>query len=189
LYNGAIFDKLQDIFWTSESRGENRMGKKISDNIGKAFNIESMAAARNRAFAFQAQKEGRKDLARLFRAIADAKSAQARRFLGHMKGKIGSTKENLSEALENEKRALEDIYPGMAKEAEGAPWAVKKAFNQTMKVSSRHLDLFRRVTETGDSEVEATLYVCRICGYISENEVPDNCPVCHAVKGRFAEVA
>jgi rubrerythrin len=163
------------------------MKNRVSENIENAFKEASKTAARNRAFAFQAQNQGRSDLARLFRAIADAKSVQARRFLGHMKGKIASTDENLSEALENERRVLKDLYPAMARDAEGAPWAVQKAFHQTIKVSSRHLDLFRRVMEEGDSEIKATLYVCRICGHISENGIPDNCPVCHAVKGRFVE--
>ncbi len=164
------------------------MKNTVSENIVKAFSEESRAAARNSAFAFKAQKDGRSYLAKLFRAMSAAKSVQARRFLGHMKGKIGSTDENLAEALENEERVLRDLCPVMAKEARDSPWAIQKAFNQTMKVASQHLELFRKVMEAGDSEIKSVLYVCRICGHISEKKIPEHCPVCHAVKGRFEEV-
>jgi rubrerythrin len=162
------------------------MGDKVSENIIKAFSEESKAAARFKAFAFQARKDDRDDLARLFGAVAQAKAVQARRFLGHLKGKIGSSDENLKEALEKEEKNLVEFYPAMAEEAVNAPWAVQKAFKQTMKVSSRHLDLFRKASEGGLGG--SRLYVCRICGYISEGSIPENCPVCHAVRGRFTEV-
>ena len=28
-------------------------------------------------------------------------------------------------------------------------------------------------------------YVCRVCGYVSEDEAPERCPICGAVKGKF----
>jgi len=31
-------------------------------------------------------------------------------------------------------------------------------------------------------------YVCQICGYVSEDEAPENCPVCGAVKAKFKPV-
>lgn len=158
----------------------------VAENIVTAFSEGSRAAARLRAFSLQAKKDQREDLARLFEALAEAKAVQARRFLGHLKGKIGSTDENLREALEEEGRNLEGLYPTMAEEAGQAPWAVKKAFNQTMKVSSVHLELLRKAC--GDEPAAKRLYVCRICGYISEDQMPENCPVCHAVKGRFSPV-
>jgi rubrerythrin len=35
---------------------------------------------------------------------------------------------------------------------------------------------------------EANYFVCQVCGYVSEDEAPDNCPVCGAVKGKFKQV-
>ncbi|MFC1482657.1 desulfoferrodoxin family protein [Candidatus Margulisiibacteriota bacterium] len=31
------------------------------------------------------------------------------------------------------------------------------------------------------------IYICSVCGYISFNEAPDNCPVCHAPKDKFSQ--
>lgn len=163
------------------------MEERVSENIVKAFSEESRAAARFKAFAFQARKDNREELARLFGAVAQAKAVQARRFLGHLKGKIGSSDENLKEALEKEEKNLADFYPAIAEEAGQAPWAVQKAFKQTMKVASQHLDLFKRASEGKFGSPR--LYVCRICGYISDESIPENCPVCHAVKGRFNEIS
>ena len=28
-------------------------------------------------------------------------------------------------------------------------------------------------------------YVCRVCGYVSEDEAPERCPICGTVKGKF----
>jgi rubrerythrin len=31
-------------------------------------------------------------------------------------------------------------------------------------------------------------YVCQICGHVTLGFIPENCPVCHAVPGRFKRV-
>jgi rubrerythrin len=65
---------------------------------------------------------------------------------------------------------------------------VKKAFAQSMETDGQHADLFERAMEDMLEESEPAYYVCQICGHISEGFVPENCPVCHAVPGRFKRV-
>ena len=164
------------------------MSERVANNLAKAFASESKAAVRNAAFALKAEQEGHPKLARLFRAVANADSIHARRFLLLMRGKIGTTEENLNAALQNEANANEEYYPEMVKEARKSSKAVKKAFAQSMETDGQHAHLFERAMENMLEESESDYYVCQICGHISEGFVPENCPVCHAVPGRFKKV-
>ena len=162
-------------------------------NIARAFAEESRAAVRNTAFALKADKEGFPEMARLFRVMADADAIHARRFLNLMRGKIGSTAENLKEALDHEKRAKEEHYPPMVKEAKSAAKAVKKAFTQSMLTDGEHAKLYEGAMEDmlAGSDLagsDRVYYVCQICGHVHLGEIPGNCPVCHAVPGRFKKV-
>ena len=164
------------------------MSDRVASNLANAFASESKAAVRNAAFALKAEQEGHPKLARLFRAVANADSIHARRFLLLMRGKIGTTEENLKAALQGEADANKEYYPEMVKDARESSKAVRKAFAQSMETDGQHADLFERALEGMLEESEPNYYVCQICGHISEGFVPENCPVCHAVSGRFKKV-
>ena len=164
------------------------MSERVAKNFASAFASESKAAVRNAAFALKADQEGHAQLARLFRAVADADSIHARRFLLLMRGKISGSEENLKIALQNEAKAKEEYYPKMVKDARESSKAVKKAFAQSMETDGQHAHLFERAMEDMFVNNETDYYVCQICGHISEGFVPENCPVCHAVSGRFKRV-
>lgn len=162
------------------------MSKKTEKNLEYAFAAESKAAARNVAFASKAEKEDLPQIAKLFRAVAEAESIHARRFLLMMRGKIGSTEENLKTAFENEIKANAEEYPRLIQDAadENQERAVK-AFSQSRDVENGHAELYKKALGNLISGRESDYYVCQVCGYISEDEVPDTCPVCGAVKGKF----
>ena len=167
------------------------MGEKTEKNLGKAFAAESKASIRNAAFALKAEKEEYISAAKLFRAVADSESVHANRFLLLMRGKIGSTEENLKTAFENEIKANADEYPQLIRDAEeeGASNAVMKALIQTRDVEERHAQLYKGMINDMIEGRETDYYVCQICGYIAEKEIPENCPVCGAVKTRFKAIA
>jgi len=71
------------------------MTDKTEKNLAYAFAAESKAAVRNAAFAGKADREELPQIAKLFRAVSEAESIHARRFLLMMRGKIGSTEDNL----------------------------------------------------------------------------------------------
>ena len=162
------------------------MTEKTEKNLAYAFAAESKAAARNAAFASKADKEELPQIARLFRAVSEAEAIHARRFLLMMRGKIGSTEENLEAAFENEIKANADEYPQLIKDAsdEGHERAVK-AFSQSRDVESGHAELYKKAMGNLIGGRESDYYVCGVCGYISEDKAPDKCPVCGAVKERF----
>ena len=162
------------------------MSKKTDKNLAYAFGAESKAAVRNAVFAKKAEAEGYIQAARLFRAVADAESVHSRRFLILMRGKIGSTEENLATAFENEIKANAEEYPKLIKEAadEGQDSALK-AFSYARDVESRHAELYKKAINDMIADRETVYYVCQVCGYIAEDEAPERCPVCEAIKERF----
>ncbi|MFC1535495.1 rubrerythrin family protein, partial [Thermodesulfobacteriota bacterium] len=160
------------------------MGEKTEKNLAYAFAAESKASVRNAAFAMKAEKEGLPQIARLFRAVSDAEAVHANRYLLLMRGKIGSTEENLKTAFENEIKANTEGYPSLIKDAsdEGASSGVLKAFSQSRDVENRHAELYQNAMNDMLADRFSDYYVCRICGYISEEHAPENCPICGAVQ-------
>lgn len=166
------------------------MPKKTENNLAYAFGAESKAAARNAVFSKKAEMEGYPQIARLFRAVSDAESVHARRFLMLMRGKIGSTEENLAAAFENEIKANTEAYPQLIKEAaEEGQEAALKAFSHARDVEKRHAALYKKAINDMISERETIYHVCQVCGYIFEDKIPDRCPVCNAVKEKFKLVS
>jgi rubrerythrin len=162
------------------------MGEKTEKNLSRAFAAESRASIRNAAFALKAEKDENINAAKLLRAVSDSESVHSNRFLLLMRGKIGTIEENLKAAFENEIRVNLEEYPEMIKDAEEeeANNAVMKALTQTREVGELYTWLYKGMTEGRTADY----YVCQICGYISENEIPENCPICGAVKSRFKTV-
>jgi rubrerythrin len=162
------------------------MSEKTEKNLAYAFAAESKAAARNAVFAKKAETEGYTQVARLFRAVSDAESVHSSRFLMLMRGKIGSTEENLQKAFENEIKANAEEYPRLIKEAaEEGQEATLKAFSYARDVENRHAELYKKALNDMISERETAYHVCQVCGYVAEDEAPERCPVCGAVKEKF----
>lgn len=173
---------------SSDERG-NSMSNQTEKNLALAFAAESKAAARNATFAQKAQKEGYDQIARLFRAVAAAESVHARRYLMLMRGKVGSTEENLESAFQNEIKANAEEYPKLIKAAYAEDQIkVAEAFSRSRDVEEGHAQLYKKAM--GDMVADRTTdyYVCQVCGYISEDQVPDACPVCSAVPNKFSRI-
>ena len=162
------------------------MSDKTEKSLALAFAAESKAAARNATFAKKAEMDGYPQIARLFRAVAEAESVHARRYLMLMLGKIGSTEENLETAFQNEIKANVEEYPKLIKTAaeEGKKSALN-AFSQARDVESLHADLYKKAINDMVAERETGYYVCQVCGFVSEDDAPDKCPICGAVKEKF----
>jgi len=86
------------------------------DNLQTAFAGESQANRRYLFFAEKADEEGMPQVARLFRAAAEAETVHARNHLNVMGG-IKSTEENLQVAAEGENYEFMSMYPGFIEHA------------------------------------------------------------------------
>ena len=165
------------------------MTAKTEKNLAYAFAAESKASARNEAFALKAAMEGYSQIARLFRAVSNAESVHARRYLLLMRGKIGSTAENLETAFRKEIQANVEEYPKLIKDAAAEDQkAALKVFSQSRDVESFHAQLYKRAINDMVADRETDYFVCQVCGYINEDDAPDKCPVCGAVKEKFNRV-
>jgi len=148
-------------------------------NLLDAFAGESQANRRYLAFAKQADKEGKSQAAKLFRAAAEAETVHAHAHLRALGG-VKDTAENLKEAIAGETHEYKEMYPAMidAAKAEGNKTA-ERSFTYANSVEEVHADLYKDVD---------CYYVCSVCGYTCENEPPDQCPVCKAKSKAFFKV-
>ena len=162
---------------------------KTEKNLEEAFAGESQANRKSLAFAKKADDEGFKEVAKLFRAAAEAETIHAHNHLRELKG-IKSTKENLQEAVGGETHEFKSMYPGMIEEAkaEGNQGAVR-SFQFANDVEKIHADLYQKALENLGKNEETDYWVCKVCGNTVEGEPPDECPVCKAKKMAFYKVA
>ncbi|MBW2063473.1 MAG: rubrerythrin family protein [Deltaproteobacteria bacterium] len=163
------------------------MGKTEQDLL-EAFAGESQANRRYLAFAKQAEKEGYKQVAKLFRAAAEAETVHAHshlRTLGGVKG----TADNLQEAISGETHEFKTMYPAMIEtaKAEGQK-AAERSFTFANKVEKVHAELYQKALDNLESLEETDYYVCSVCGYTCEKEPPEKCPVCGAKPQAFFKV-
>lgn len=154
-------------------------------NLMAAFAGESQANRKYLAFAKVAEKEGYAQIAKLFRAAAEAETIHAHYHL-RTAGKIGTTAENLKEAVGGETFEFTDMYPKMIAEAEAeGDAAAKRAFTFANEVEKVHADLYKKAMEKMGALEAADYLLCSVCGYTCENEAPEKCPVCGALKKVF----
>ena len=164
---------------------------KTDDNLANAFAGESQANRKYTAFSRQAEKDGMKNIAKLFRGVAEAETVHA---LAHFKamGGIKTTLEHLKEAHGGEDYEIESMYPPMVEEAEAdGHKAAKRSFEFALAVEKLHRELYDeaiKAVENGEDLPDSDVYVCDICGHTVRGEAPDQCPTCKAKKEHFMKI-
>lgn len=161
---------------------------KTEQNLLDAFAGESQANRKYLAYAKQAEKDGYKQVARLFRAAAEAETVHAHAHLRTL-GKIKSTAENLKDAIVGETYEFKKMYPAMiaAAQEEGNK-AGERSLSYANEVEKCHAALYEKALEKMGSLEQVDYYVCSVCGYTCENEPPEKCPVCGASAKAFFKV-
>ena len=163
---------------------------KTEENLKVAFAGESQANRKYLAFAKKAEEEGFVNIAKLFRAIAEAETVHALNHLRVLK-MVKSTEENVQAALNGETYEFTEMYPDFIKTStqEKANDAMI-SFNFANRVEKVHGELYKKalesIKENKDIE-EKEFFVCQVCGYTSK-EAPNVCPVCGAPKEKFKKI-
>jgi rubrerythrin len=158
------------------------------DNLKAAFTGESMANRTYLAYAKMADQEGYHQIAKLFRAAAAAETVHAFNHLQRMGG-IGTTMDNLKDAINGETYEFTKMYPEFIEEAKTeedkrALWS----FEVANKVERIHATLYQKaLNEIGQNE-EVDYHVCSVCGYTVEGEPQGNCPICGAAPSKFEKI-
>lgn len=161
---------------------------KTEENLLEAFAGESQANRKYLAFAKQAQKEGYPQVAKLFKAAAEAETVHA---LAHLRalGKVKNTAENLREAIAGETDEFKNMYPAMIEAAKAENnKAATRTFAYANEVEKVHASLYQKALDNLESLEETDYYVCSVCGYTCENGPPDKCPVCGSTSKAFFKV-
>ena len=167
------------------------MAYKTEENIQEAFGGESKANRRYMFFADKAEKDGYPQVAKLFRAVAEAETVHARNHLNAVDG-IGTTKDNLFAASLGEQEEYKRMYPAFIEVAEAERNdRAKLSFEWANKVEEIHHGYFEEAlaaVRDGKQLEEATYYVCQVCGNTVTGQPPEQCPVCGALTSAFREV-
>lgn len=161
------------------------------DNLKAAFAGESQANRKYLAYADKADKEKLPQVAKLFRAAAEAETVHAHAHLRVMKG-VGTTSANLKDAIQGENHEHTSMYPGFIETAmaEGNKEAVR-SFSWANAVEKIHEEKYlaaAKAVSAGKDLPAKKLYLCPVCGNIEEDEAPEKCKVCGAPGSSFKEV-
>jgi len=162
---------------------------KTEQFLKEAFAGESQANRKYLAFSAKAEQEGYPQIARLFRAAADAETVHAHSHLRALNG-IKSTKENLGEAIAGETHEFKKMYPEMIEAAKAEKHTVgERSFSYANAVEKTHAELYQKLLDNlGKSQENYPYYVCPVCGYTAEREAPGACPVCGTKGAMFKKI-
>ena len=157
------------------------------DNLQEAFAGESQANRKYLAFAKKAEEDGLPQVAKLFRAAAEAETVHAHAHLRVMGG-IKSTAAITGEGFE-----FQEMYPKfLAQAQEEGIKPAEFSFKNALPVEEIHHGLYSKALEAvkGGSDLPATaIYVCPVCGNTVEGSAPDSCPICNVPGSKFIEIA
>ena len=161
------------------------------ENLKSAFAGESQANRMYLAFAKKADEEGLLQIAKLFRAAAEAETVHA---LNHLKvmAQVKTTVENLGTAVSGETYEFKKMYPDFIDEAKKeVNKPAQLSFDYANKVEQIHAALYQKAIDALKNKKEllkGDYYVCPVCGNTFEGSTPDYCPICATAKDKFMKV-
>lgn len=164
-------------------------GSQTEKNLKEAFAGESQANRKYLAFAKQAEAEGFKQIAKLFRAAAEAETVHAHAHLRALNG-IKTTKENLQAAINGETHEFKKMYPEMIAKAKEEGWKQAEiSFHYANQVEKIHAALYEKALANLGKNIEVDYYVCSVCGNTVEGQAPDKCPICGVPASKFIRIS
>ena len=164
------------------------MGK-AEDGLREAFAGESQANRRYLAYAEKADEEGYAQVARMFRAAAAAETVHAHNHLRALNA-VGSTEQNLKDAVEGETHEFKNMYPAMIDDAKAENNAeAQRSFYYANEVEKVHAELYQGLLDNlGKDQKEFSYWVCPVCGFTAGEHAPEKCPVCATPGDKFEEI-
>lgn len=163
------------------------MDDKLKDAFHQAYTGEAKAALRLKVFAEKARQEGYPQMAKLFGVISRSEEIHGARVLRKLR-EIKGTEDNLAESFESETKVAGVAYDNFIKLAtEADDGAAGLIFSQSRDVEDVHAKLYKEAMTHFMEERETDYYVCKVCGYVSDGVLVDECPVCKAPKEQFEE--
>jgi len=161
-----------------------------NENLAVAFAGESQANRKYLAFAKQAEKEGFAQIARLFRAAAEAETLHAHAHLANLGG-VGTTLENLKAAVKGETYEFTEMYPPMVEQAKAEGHRARTMLDFANQAEKVHAGLFEQALaalQAGQDLSQMDVYLCPVCGHLEFGLPPERCPICGAPKAKYQKI-
>lgn len=167
------------------------MPYRTENNLQEAFGGESKANRRYMFYAEKAEKDGYPQVAKLFRAVAEAETVHARNHFNAMDA-IGTTKDNLMAASIGEHQEFTGMYPlfiDVAEEERND--RADRSFvlaNAVEKIHHGYFEAALKIIKEGKKPEDATYYICQACGNTVTGSVPDKCSICGSAARAFKKI-
>ncbi len=193
--NAAKLSTHHDVmgfYYNIKEEGEYSTMPTTKENLKGAFAGESQAFQKYSAFAKKAEKDGFKNVAKLFRTTAEAERIHAEGHFGASEG-IQSTAENLQTAIDGETYEHNEMYPPMYEQAVTEGHKAKRMFGYAVEAEKVHAALYKKALEAvknGEDLAETEIWLCPICGHIELGTPPrEKCPICNANASVYVQIA
>ena len=161
------------------------------ENAMEAFAGESQANRKYTAFAEKALADGFPNVAKIFKAAAEAEGIHAHKLLKVL-GTVGKTEDNLKMSFEGETKEYTAMYPEFMKTAEAERQNdALIAFTYAMKAEEVHAGHYKealKMVSTGKDMSSRKVLLCPVCGNIFLGEAPEKCPICSVFRKVFKEI-
>ncbi|MBD0777040.1 rubrerythrin family protein [Maribacter sp. ANRC-HE7] len=168
--------------------------KSTIQNMKDAFKGETTAHAKYAAFSKKAAEEGYPEIALLFKAASGAELIHANNHkvviqrMGEQiptvtpEFSVGTTKENLKNAIEGESYEFNTMYPNFIKDANAAGnYMAQISLTYAYKVEQKHRDFYinaLKVLEEGNvKSLPSVYYLCPTCGNTYATTAPSRCEI------------
>ena len=177
---------------------------KTVENLKAAYLGETTAHVKYAAYARVADREGFREVAKLFRAASDAEQTHAKNHqvvlaqlgvsnppMGKYSQGPGTTQANLKDALKGETYEKDSMYPVMIRHAKAEKQAdAARSMYYALSAEKQHAALYKQaLDELGKGEHIAGYYVCPVCGATyTRSNVPNASPVCGTKKENFKPI-
>jgi len=165
--------------------GEMMTDSQTEKNLYEAFVGEAKACLRLLGYAEQADKEDLPVIAKLFRAISAAERIHALKHL-RLLHEVEDTQSNLERSFEREQSVFENVYPELIRiAAEEGNQPAQRSFTHARDAEEFHAALYKKALDRTMEDEEASYFVCGVCGYVTDEDPPEVCPVCDAKREMF----
>ncbi|MFU0782850.1 MAG: Rubrerythrin [Thermoanaerobacterium thermosaccharolyticum] len=166
------------------------MREMTTKNLSDAYAGESQAHMRYQIFADVAEKEGKPNIAKLFRAISYAELVHARNHYNTL-GEVKDTVANLDKAIAGETFEVEEMYPAYRAVADlQEEKAADRSFNYALEAEKIHAKMYTdaKAAALKNEDIKISkVYICPVCGYTVIDTAPEKCPVCGVSRDKFVE--
>ena len=168
-------------------------GTKTEKNLMEAFAGESQARNKYTYFASRARKDGYEQIAAIFEETAGNEKEHAKMWFKLLcGGEVPDTAENLKAAAAGENGEWTEMYKRMADEAREEGFTeIAFLFDSVGAIEKEHEERYLKLLKNVEDNIaftkkEKSVWVCRNCGYIMDDEnAPETCPVCQHPRAYF----